>query len=80
MNRRTLIFFAAKDPGVDPGPAWSAYHFAEVATRAGLAAEVRLAGDAVLVAKPDRVAATAQGDQLRAKAAAGRGGPFLVSL
>lgn len=79
-QRKLLVFFAAADPRHDPGPAWSAYHFAKVATRAGLQAEVRLAGDAVRVAQPDGVAESPKGDELRDKARAGVGAPFLVSL
>lgn len=80
MVRKHLIFFTATDPRFDPGPAWSAYHFAEVAGRAGLAAEVRLAGDAVRVAQPDGIRNSDRGRELRAKVEAGAGGPFLVSL
>lgn len=50
VSRKHLVFFASADPRSNPGPAWSAYHFATVATSAGLDAEVRLAGDAVRVA------------------------------
>ena len=78
MPRRKLIFFASSDPRENPGPAWSAYHFANVAGKAGLEAEVRLAGDAVKVALPDGVAQSSKGIELRDKARAG--GPFLVSL
>jgi hypothetical protein len=49
MEPRRLVFFASLDPEKSPGPAWSAYHFALVAHRAGLPAEVRLAGDAVKI-------------------------------
>jgi hypothetical protein len=80
MARKHLVFFTAADPRSDPGPAWSAYHFAEVAARAGLDAEVRLAGDAVRVAQPDGIADDDRGKELRAKVEAGAGGPFLVSL
>ncbi len=78
-TRRKLIFFAASDPAVRPEPAWSAYHFAEVATGAGLDAEVRLAGDAVRVARADVVGPGPKGQELREKAAAG-GGKLFVSL
>ena len=77
--RRRLIFFATADPGTDPDPAWRAYHFAEVAAEAGLDAEVRLAGDAVKVAKTGCVAGSVRGGELRAKAAQSHL-PFLVSL
>lgn len=80
MTRKRLIFFAAADTRENPGPAWSAYHFAEVATAAGLEAEVRLAGDAVRLAQPDGTADSPKGEELRRKAKAGADGPFLVSL
>lgn len=80
VSRKHLVFFAAADPRSDPGPAWSAYHFAEVAARAGLEAEVRLAGDAVRVAQPDGVEDSDRGKELRAKVEAAVGGPILVSL
>lgn len=76
--RRRLVFFTTADPRVDPGPAGQAYHFAAVAARAGLDAEVRLAGDAVRLARPDGVSATAAGGALRARAL--EDAPFLVSL
>lgn len=79
-TRKKLIFFAASDPAEDPGPAWSAYHFAEVAARAGLEAEVRLAGDAVRVALPGMAAPSPKREQLDDKVKRGRGGGFLVSL
>ncbi|MFP5363457.1 MAG: hypothetical protein ACLGI5_12095 [Thermoleophilia bacterium] len=75
-----LIFFASSDPGADPKPIWSAYHFAEVAARAGLDAEVRLAGDAVRVAQENTVAETELGFELRAKVIGGIDAPYLVSL
>ncbi len=75
-----LIFFTSADPRVDPKPAWSAYHFAEVASRAGLEAEVRLAGDAVRVALRGGIAATARGEELRGKVVRPAAQPFVVSL
>ena len=66
--RRHLIFFTTADPRVDPGPAGQGYHFAAVAARSGLSAEVRLAGDAVRLARPDGVADTPDGRALRARA------------
>ena len=80
MARKRLIFFAAADPRTNPRPAWSAYHFVEVATRAGLEAEVRLAGDAVRVAQPDGIEDSDRGHELRKKAEAGAGAAFLASL
>lgn len=76
--RRRLIFFTTTDPRVDPGPVAQAYHFATVAARTGLDAEVRLAGDAVRLARPDGVADTPAGQALRARAL--EDAPFLVSL
>ncbi len=78
MTRRRLIFFTTADPRQNPGPAGQAYHFAGVAARTGLDAEVRLAGDAVRLARPDGVAATPAGLALRARAL--EDAPFLVSL
>lgn len=77
--RRRLIFFTTADPRTDPGPAGQAYHFAAVAARSGLAAEVRLAGDAVVLARPDGTAATPAGQALRARALE-PDAPYLVSL
>ena len=80
MSRRKLIFFSGADPRTNPRPSWSAYHFAGVAAKAGLEAEVRLAGDAVRLAQPGGIADSEQGDQLRDKIKASIGAPFLVSL
>lgn len=79
MSRRKLIFFASADPESDPKPARSAYLFASVAAKAGLEAEVRLAGDAVRVAT-GAIAGTPMGIELRERARTGVDGPFLVSL
>ena len=79
-HRKRLIFFASADPRQNPGPAWSAYHFAKVAAEAGLEAEVRLAGDGVRVAHLDLLDGAPKAVELREKARAGAGGPFLVSL
>ena len=80
MPRRKLIFFAAADPRDNPRPSWSAYHFATVASGAGLEAEVRLAGDAVRLAQPGGIAESEPGDQLRVKVKESIDAPFLVSL
>lgn len=80
MARRKLIFFAGSDTRKNPRAAWSAYHFATIASKAGLEAEVRLAGDAVRLAQPDGIPATEQGDQLRVKVKESIDAPFLVSL
>ena len=79
-ERKKLIFFVSADPRENPNPAWSAYHFAEVAAKAGLEAEVRLAGDGVRVAHLDSLGASLRAGELRDKAKAGADGPFLVSL
>lgn len=64
--RRRLIFFASGDPSAESSPAWRAYHFALVAHRAGLDAEVRLAGEAVRVLREDGIPPThPRGSQLR---------------
>ena len=80
MNRKKLIFFASSDPRENPRPAWSAYHFADVAAGAGLEAEVRLAGDAVRLAQEGGIADTELGERLRLEAKKAVDGPFLVSL
>ena len=77
--RRRLIFFTTADPEVDPGPAGQAYHFAAVAARTGLDAEVRLASRTASPARPDGVAPTPAGQALRATALEA-GHPYLVSL
>ena len=77
--RRRLVFFTTADPRTDPGPAGQAYHFAAVAARSGLDAEVRLAGDAVRLAREDGVADTPAGRALRARATEAAT-PYLVSL
>ncbi len=77
-EHRRLVFFTTADPRIDPGPAGQAYHFASVAARTGLEAEVRLAGDAVRLARPDGVGASDEGRALRARAL--EDAPFLVSL
>ena len=79
-ERKRLIFFASADPRQNPGPAWSAYHFAAVAAKAGLEAEVRLAGDGVRVAHLESLDGSGRAVELREKAKAGIGAPFLVSL
>ncbi len=80
MTRKRLIFFASADPRINHLPTEKAYHFASVAAKAGLDAEVRLAGDAVRVAQPDGVPATPEGAALQEKARGGALAPYLVSL
>lgn len=67
MERRKLVFFVNSDPGLDPGRISTAYHFATVAAKAGLDAEVRLAGDAVKVAIPEAIEDSDIGNDLREK-------------
>lgn len=78
MNeRRKLIFFTNSDPAEAPQRIETAYHFANIAAKAGLTAEVRLAGDAVKVALPGAVAA---GHILVEKVADGRHALFDITL
>ena len=80
-NRRKLIFFTTADPRNDPGALFRAYHFAGVAARSGLEAEVRLAGDAVTAADTSILPDTDLGRDVRSKIEeAASDGPFLVSL
>ena len=62
---RTLVFFAAKDPLEDPDPVRNAFAFALTAAKAGLPAEVRLAGAALHALHPDKIPAGVKGDRLR---------------
>lgn len=80
MPRKKLIFFAGADTRSNPKAAWSAYHFADVAAKAGLEAEVRLAGDAVRLAQPDGIPDSEEGHRLREKVKESIDAPFLVSL
>ncbi len=80
MERRKLIFFTNSDPAIDPKPAQMAYHFATVAARTGLEAEVRLAGDAVKLALPNAIVATPEGDDLRQKVQFGTSPGYTISL
>lgn len=80
MSRRKLIFFTSADPRTDPGAFFRVYHFANVAGKAGLEAEVRLAGAAVDVVDPSTLPDGEQGDNARTKVGAGTDGPFEVSL
>jgi hypothetical protein len=80
MTRKRLIFFASADTRTNARPTEKAYHFASVAAKAGLDAEVRLAGDAVRVAHPDGLPDTPEGNALRDKARGGALAPYLVSL
>ncbi len=80
-GRRKLIFFTTANPTTDTGALFRAYHFAAVAARSDLEAEVRLAGDAVAVADVSVLPDTDQGRDVRSKIEqAASDGPFLVSL
>lgn len=65
MDRKRLIFFVTADPAAEASPVASAYRFAQTAAATGLEAEVRLAGDAVLVADPAYVATLNGSETLR---------------
>lgn len=80
MTRRKLIFFTTADPRTDSDALFRAYHFATVASTAGLEAEVRLAGEAVSVADLDAIPDTEMGRDVRQRVAAGSDAPFAVSF
>jgi len=80
MTRRKLIFFTTADPRTDTDALFRAYHFATVASSAGLEAEVRLAGEAVSVADLDVIPDTEMGRDVRRRVAAGSDAPFAVSF
>lgn len=65
MDRKKLIFFVATDPAAEARPITSAYRFALAAAATGIDAEVRLAGDAVLVADPAYVATVGGSETLQ---------------
>ena len=77
---RKLIFFCSADPREDTGAFFRAYHFANVAAKSGLEAEVRLAGSAVDVTNLDTLPASEAGDLIRQKIAESFAAPFEVSL
>ncbi len=80
MTRRKLIFFTTADPRTDIDAVFRAYHFATVASSAGLEAEVRLAGEAVSVADLDVIPDTEMGRDVRQRVAAGSDAAFAVSF
>ena len=80
MTRRKLIFFTTADPRTDTDALFRAYHFATVASSAGLDAEVRLAGEAVSVADLDVIPDTEMGRDVRQRVAAASDAPFAVSF
>ena len=77
---RKLIFFCSADPREDTGAFFRAYHFANVAAKSGVEAEVRLAGAAVdvtdLATLPDNDA----GNLIRQKIGESFDASFEVSL
>ena len=79
-QRRKLIFFTTADPRTQIDALFRAYHFASVASSAGLEAEVRLAGEAVAVADLDVIPDTEMGRDVRHWVAGGTSAPFAVSF
>ena len=79
-QRRKLIFFTTADPRTQIDALFRAYHFASVASSAGLEAEVRLAGEAVAVADLDVIPDTEMGRDVRHRVASGTSAPFAVSF
>lgn len=77
---RKLIFFCSADPREDTGAFFRAYHFANVAAKSGLEAEVRLAGAAVDVTDVTTLPDTEAGDLIREKIRESIDGAFDVSL
>lgn len=75
-----LIFFTSADPLTNPSPIISACHFAATARKAGLVAELRLAGDAVRVLDDARLPEGEVGDRLRDALAKVRSSKPRVSL
>lgn len=80
MPRKRLIFFVTADPAADPSPIAAAYHFASAAAAAHLDAEVRLAGDAVLVADPAYVASVDRSEALRERVDAAADGHLDITV
>ena len=80
MTQRKLIFFTTADPRADTGPFFRAYHFANVASKQGIEAEVRLAGSAVEVANLDVLPSTEAGDEIRNKIRESIDAPFDVTF
>ena len=77
---RKLIFFCSADPREDTGAFFRAYHFANVAAKSGLEAEVRLAGSAVDVTDLDTLPNDDAGDLIRQKIGESFDAKFDVSL
>ena len=64
MTRKKLIFFADHADTISTGPVRTAYHFALIAHRAGLEAEIRLAAGALDIFHRDGADLPKQGDSL----------------
>ena len=77
---RKLIFFCSADPREDTGAFFRAYHFANVAAKKGVEAEVRLAGPAVDVTDLDTLPNDDAGDLIRTKIRESIDAPFDVSF
>ena len=77
---RKLIFFCSADPREDTGAFFRAYHFANVAAKEGVEAEVRLAGPAVDVTDLDTLPNDDAGDLIRTKIRESIDAPFGVSF
>ncbi len=77
---RKLVFFCSADPREDTGAFFRAYHFANVATKSGIEAEVRLAGPAVDVTDLATLPNNEAGDLIRQKIGESLDAPFEVSL
>jgi hypothetical protein len=80
VGLRKLIFFCSADPREDTGAFFRAFHFANVAAKSGLEAEVRLAGTAVDVTNLDTLPKTEAGDLIRQLIDESFAAPFEVSL
>lgn len=80
MSQRKLIFFTSADPHTNTGAFFRAYHFANVASKQGIEAEVRLAGSAVDLADLDSLPNTEAGDDVRKKIRESIDAPFDVTL
>ncbi len=77
---RKLIFFCSADPRDDTGAFFRAYHFANVAAKSGVEAEVRLAGTAVDVTDLTTLPNNDAGNLIRQKIRESFDASFEVSL
>lgn len=80
MSQRKLIFFTSADPRTNTRAFFIAYHFANVASKQGIQAEVRLAGSAVDVADLDVLPSNEAGDEIRKKIRESIDAPFDVTF